>query len=470
MMCIIFTVKKFGIEKQPWDQSHDFERFLGFFLTGITILVVAVPEGLPLAVTLSLAWATWKMQQQPNNNLVKQLDACETMGSTTTICSDKTGTLTQNKMTVRRAYLSQLDLAPSGTNSLGGIVRTKVHGSLLERFSHAVAINTTARLAKRSLGQEASGNPTEIALLSFANDLGFPYDEVRSLPEYRVAATEATAQEESPLLSSELPYGVKQYAFSSSRKMMSWVVPLPDTADQKLRGVKRYRLFSKGASEIILQRCVSQLVVRDGVDPLTKTQAGLTTSDSLLETRPLTPQDKVHITKNVITRFADDGMRTLSIAFRDFTVKDGGTDGKIDWDEVVDTQSTTEQLPTAELDESAKAPAAQYVCELQLTLLGIVGIEDPLRPEVPDAIKQCNTAGIDVRMVTGDNLNTAISIACKAGILRHPHDFEWAKGAQSAAGGANKRVLKAHVAMEGKDFRRRVHRNGVFSQVEFDKI
>ena len=402
-MSIIWSIKTFHNGNESWDKSKHPSKILSFFIDGIAILVVAVPEGLPLAVTLSLSFSVRRMQD--DNCMVKHMDACETMGSATTICSDKTGTLTTNRMTVRRAYLAGKAHTASSTTTVGTVASAE--GGLTDDFvtiaAQAIAINSTARLAMGDNGlEEQKGNPTECAMLAFGRDLGQAYAPIR--------------EKFSNPAGSELQWGVKQFAFSSARKTMSWVVDL---------GGGKLRLFSKGASEIVLARCTGVLQA-DGV-----------------ATAPLDDAATAAITKDVITAFADDGMRTICVGYRDF-------DSAPNWDE---------KLPLA-----AAGAVEEFAAETGLTLVGIVGIEDPLRPEVPVAIVQCRRAGIDVRMVTGDNLNTAISIAHKAGILADSHfDVDRETG---------KRTVKENFAMEGKEFRKRVHDpvSGKFRQDEFDEI
>jgi len=375
-----------------------------------------VPEGLPLAVTLSLSFSVGRMQK--DHNLVKHLDACETMGSATTICSDKTGTLTQNRMTVRRCHVAGMSFAAETGTSVGQVVKasgTRPSDGCLELLGHSVAINSTARLEVDPKTQAVGhkGNPTECAILQFIGDLGYDYAAIRAMPEY--LRTDANGEQS---------LGVKQYAFSSARKMMSWLVEVTPAGTPAPE--KKFRLFVKGASEIVLGRCATSLAP----DGMTKS--------------PLTDAQKDAITRDVIIAFADDGMRTICLAYRDF-------DGTQDWDMEVAPES------------GVAAPAVVYAAECELTMIGIVGIEDPLREEVPNAIKQCNISGIDVRMVTGDMINTAKSIAAKAGILQEIH-FE-----HDASG---KRIgLKKDFAMTGKEFRERVHdSDGTFNQGKFDDI
>merc|ERR1711871_1011876 len=204
------------------------------------------------------------------------------------------------------------------------------------------------------------------------------------------------------------------YAFSSARKVMSWVVKTSNG----------YRLFSKGASEVVLAKCQA-IVGADGVS-----------------TEPLTEEKKQDITTNVISVLAGEAMRTICIAYKDF-------DGAPDWDEEVPTPGG--------------APCKIFTAEQGLTMVCIVGIEDPLRDAVPGAIKQCHKASVDVVMCTGDNLETAIAISRNAGILTAAHFRQDETG---------KTVVKDGYAMKGEDFRKyvEVKPDGSFSQEKFDHI
>ena len=219
--------------------------------------------------------------------------------------------------------------------------------------------------------------------------------------------------------------------FSSARKMMSWAVPLPGGG---------WRLYSKGASEVILSRCSTRL-----------TPGG---TPDLSETDALGPAQESEITKKVINVFASEAMRTIGLAYRDF-------DATPDWEETHETILNADGSPA-------------FKAESGLTLLGVVGIEDPLRPEVKPAIDKCYAAGIDVRMVTGDNLDTAVAIAKRCGILRQPEHFEVDNDPESITGVKQKPFR----AMEGKVFRKMVYRvdpadpdgEPIFDQAAFDKI
>jgi magnesium-transporting ATPase (P-type) len=205
-MCII----GFGYDGEPP------MMLLEYVITAITILAVAVPEGLPLAVTLSLAFSSSQMMKE--NNLVKTLDSCETMGSATTICSDKTGTLTCNRMTVRGAAIAEVLLLPSETTPepLGQRIKAGASSGLTDLLATLVAVCTMDESyleRDRKTGLTAfKGNPTECALLQLVQDMGFAYQDIRDATTGRSLATLAQG---------------KPFMFSSARKMMSWAVPTP---------------------------------------------------------------------------------------------------------------------------------------------------------------------------------------------------------------------------------------------------
>ncbi|XP_076683630.1 plasma membrane calcium-transporting ATPase 3 isoform X7 [Andrena cerasifolii] len=372
-----FCVTTFVIEGKPWKNTYagDLVRHL---IIGVTVLVVAVPEGLPLAVTLSLAYSVKKMMK--DNNLVRHLDACETMGNATAICSDKTGTLTTNRMTVVQSYICEKmsKTIPNFTDIPSHI------GTLIIQ---SVSINSayTSRIMPSQDPTELPlqvGNKTECALLGFVIALGMNYQTIRDdQPEETFT---------------------RVYTFNSVRKSMSTVIP---------RKGGGYRLFTKGASEIIMKKCAF-IYGREGhLEKFTKEM-----------------QDR--LVKNVIEPMACDGLRTISIAYRDFVP------GKAEINQV-----HSDNEPNWEDEENIVN---------NLTCLCIVGIEDPVRPEVPDAIRKCQKAGITVRMVTGDNVNTARSIAMKCGILKPNEDF---------------------LVLEGKEFNRRIRdSNGEVQQHLLDKV
>ena len=279
---------------------------LSFFMIAVTLIVVAVPEGLAMSVTLSLAYSMRKMTA--GNTLVRKMHACETMGATTVICTDKTGTLTQNKMLVQ--YYS---------------------GAACEDFARDIALNSTALLEKNSNGElSAVGNPTEGALLLYLAANGFSYEDLRM--KYKV---------------------VKRLPFSTERKYMATIADfdLPD----------KVSLLIKGAPEIIFSKCSNLDVVKE------------------LEK---------------VKEFQQKGMRSLAFA--------------------------SIEIPLLDADKDI----ASLVNGNKFNYNGFIAIADPIRDDVPAAMKQCTDAGIAVKIVTGDTSLTAIEIARQAGLWKDGDTLE----------------------------------------------
>uniref|UniRef100_A0A5F9D9S6 Calcium-transporting ATPase n=1 Tax=Oryctolagus cuniculus TaxID=9986 RepID=A0A5F9D9S6_RABIT len=372
ILVLYFVIDTFWVQKRPWLAECTpiyIQYFVKFFIIGVTVLVVAVPEGLPLAVTISLAYSVKKMMK--DNNLVRHLDACETMGNATAICSDKTGTLTMNRMTVVQAYINEKHYKKVPEPEA-------IPPNILSYLVTGISVNcayTSKILPPEKEGglPRHVGNKTECALLGLLLDLKRDYQDVRNeIPE-------------------EALY--KVYTFNSVRKSMSTVLKNSDGS---------FRIFSKGASEIILKKCFKILSANG-------------------EAKVFRPRDRDDIVKTVIEPMASEGLRTICLAFRDFPAGEP----EPEWDNENDIVTG-------------------------LTCIAVVGIEDPVRPEVPDAIKKCQRAGITVRMVTGDNINTARAIATKCGILHPGEDF---------------------LCLEGKDFNRRIrNEKGEIEQERIDKI
>uniref|UniRef100_A0AAY4DZM6 Calcium-transporting ATPase n=1 Tax=Denticeps clupeoides TaxID=299321 RepID=A0AAY4DZM6_9TELE len=372
ILILYFVIDTFGVQQRPWLKECTpiyIQYFVKFFIIGVTVLVVAVPEGLPLAVTISLAYSVKKMMK--DNNLVRHLDACETMGNATAICSDKTGTLTMNRMTVVQAYI--------GDTHYRTVPEPEVlNPQTLELMVNCISINsayTTKILPPEREGglPRHVGNKTECALLGLVLELKRDYQPVRDeIPEEKL---------------------YKVYTFNSSRKSMSTVLKNTDGSG--------YRMYSKGASEIILRKC-SRILDASG------------------QPRAFKPKDRDEMVRKVIEPMACDGLRTICIAMREFA-----GEGEPDWDNEAEILS-------------------------ELTCLAVVGIEDPVRPEVPEAISKCQRAGITVRMVTGDNINTARAIATKCGILHPNEDF---------------------LCLEGKQFNQQIRNDkGEVEQERLDKV
>lgn len=277
---------------------------LQFAIVAVTIIVVAVPEGLPLAVTISLAYSVRKMAR--DKNLVRRLASCETMGAATVICSDKTGTLTRNRMSVVANVPEPKD-------------------AIADRFAEVASINATAFLEHNDDGTVTYvGNPTECALLAQVDDWGRDYKKMRDDADLE-----------------------RQIGFTSDRKRMTTVVAVDG----------KHRVLMKGAPEVVLERSTAQM-----------------TADGQV---PLSDDDRARLLGDV-ERFSSEGHRTLALAYKD-------VDGAL--------------------------PEDKEALEVDHVLVGIVAIADPVRPEVKGAVAACRSAGVDVKIVTGDNAKTATSIA-----------------------------------------------------------
>ncbi|XP_051956990.1 plasma membrane calcium-transporting ATPase 2 isoform X1 [Xyrauchen texanus] len=371
ILVLYFAIDNFVLQKRQWLPECTpiyIQYFVKFFIIGVTVLVVAVPEGLPLAVTISLAYSVKKMMK--DNNLVRHLDACETMGNATAICSDKTGTLTTNRMTAVQCYVADVHYKAIPDPS-------SIPPKTLDTLVNAISLNsayTTKILPPDKEGglPKQVGNKTECGLLGLVLDLKRDYQTVRNqIPEEKL---------------------YKVYTFNSIRKSMSTIIKLPDGS---------FKMYSKGASEIILKKCSRIL-------------------NEVSEPRVFRPRDRDEMVKKVIEPMACNGLRTICVAYRDFPANP-----EPNWD-----------------DENNILTDLTAIC--------VVGIEDPVRPEVPDAIRKCQRAGITVRMVTGDNINTARAIAIKCGIIQPGEDF---------------------LCIDGKEFNRRIrNEKGEVEQERIDKV
>ena len=305
----------------PFDWM-DFARYLlNTVMLAVTLIVVAVPEGLPMSVTLSLALSMRRMLE--TNNLVRKMHACETMGASTVICTDKTGTLTQNKMRVSefRIYgLHDNRLDDSQTSML---------------VKEGIAMNSTAFL-DFSDKQEAKsvGNPTEAALLMWLFRRNVDFISYRDHTKI-----------------------VKQVPFSTKYKYMATVV---NTDDPDL-----LLMYVKGAPELVLKRC-SKIRMQEGEVDLGPYQA---------------------MVEGHLLRCQNQAMRTLGFAYRYLSRNE------------LETMFDGEKLATE-----------------ALCYLGTAAISDPIREDVPEAIRECIAAGIDVKIVTGDTVGTAKEIGRQIGL------------------------------------------------------
>lgn len=295
-------------------------HLLNYFMVAVTLIVVSVPEGLPMSVTLSLALSMNRMLK--TNNLVRKMHACETMGATTVICTDKTGTLTQNQMQVYETRFYNLTDQKLTDDELSRLVM------------EGIAVNSTANLDQEDGKVKTLGNPTEAALLLWLNSQQKDYLQLR---------------ESASVLS--------QLTFSTERKYMATVV------DSPLLGKKV--LYVKGAPEIVLAHC--NRVAMSG------TMRTVAECRSEIEAQLLAYQNQA--------------MRTLGFACQ--ILNDG--------------------------DDVAPYADGRLTRQVDLTYLGIVAISDPVRADVPAAVRSCRDAGIDVKIVTGDTPGTAKEIGRQIG-------------------------------------------------------
>jgi len=302
-----------GIKGFNWgnDIGTYLQEWFQYIIIGITIVVVAVPEGLPLAVMISLAYSVRKMLK--DNNFVKRLAACEIMGGANNICSDKTGTLTKNEMTVTEFWqgeVKKLDVE-ADKYVMNDHIRNQVAAKL---FLESCSCNTS--------GTSEAAGATEKAILKMLDKFGCNYEELR----------EKHCKE--PLV---------RFQFTSKRKKMGTV--LTEIEDNEFRYDKR--LHVKGAAEIVLATC-SHYLDKDGVR------------------RELTNDLQSKIVSDVIEEFARGALRTICLAYKDLKEGDGGLTHEDD-------------------DEN---PVFKVVEKFGLTCIGILGIRDIIRPEVPLAVQK----------------------------------------------------------------------------------
>lgn len=309
------------------------KQILNYIIIAITILVVAIPEGLPLAVTLSLALSVGKMME--DNNLVRKLYACETMGGANIICSDKTGTLTRNEMYFTHFWNSKERVIFEATTNEAKPFTDFVHKDAVELFQNTIVLNSVEDPKKKD------GNPTEMAILKYLNYCNF------DVVDYRLKHSKHF-----------------QANFSSDRKRMSTVIKIDNN---------RGYVFIKGASEYMLQ--ISDKLL------------DLETNNIILKTAELESE-----INEAIENMARQALRTIGLAFKEVRMNS------------LDIENSDER-GIFEWEKSG------------FTMVGVCGIKDIIRAEVPDSIRKCNAAGIDVKMVTGDNKTTAKAIAREVNII-----------------------------------------------------
>ncbi|XP_042496597.1 calcium-transporting ATPase 12, plasma membrane-type-like [Macadamia integrifolia] len=307
---------------------------VGIVSAAVTIVVVAIPEGLPLAVTLTLAYSMKKMMA--DHALVRKLSACETMGSVTTICTDKTGTLTLNQMKVTEFWVGE-EAVTDGAFEV-------IEPNVLQLLQEGVSLNTTGSVYKPNSGAvpEFSGSPTEKAILSWAVlDLGMDVEEVKQ--SCTVLHVEA---------------------FNSEKKRSGVLM--------RKNGEKAIFVHWKGAAEIILALCSSYYGISGTAKPMN--------------------EEKRMKFEQIIKGMAAKSLRCIAFAYK-------------------------------QLSEEENGNATQKLEEDGLILLGLVGLKDPCRSEVSKAVETCREAGVNIKMITGDNVFTARAIAIECGILKGEEDL-----------------------------------------------
>jgi Ca2+-transporting ATPase len=308
------------------------------FVYMVIVIVVAVPEGLPMSVTVSLALAMRKMTRA--NSLVRQLVACETIGSATVICSDKTGTLTQNKMQVDRVWTDGVLGVRGGENwpKIDPREEWPRDRQPIDWMTVNSAVNTTANLEMKDGHLVPIGNSTEGALLQWLHESGIEYQDLRLRfpPAYQIL-------------------------FSSERKHMTTVVSYGG----------RMTALVKGAPEVVLEMSSHYLAADGTIRPWNEA-----TMNAVLASLRAT---------------SGEAMRALAFAFKILPA----------------------DMP-AELDAIHQR---RWEFEHGYVFAGFVAIRDPLRDDVVDAVRHCRTAGIEVKMITGDNVDTARAIAKEVGLL-----------------------------------------------------
>lgn len=308
------------LEQASWISIDSASKILQYFMVAVTLIVVTVPEGLPMSVTLSLALSMRRMLK--SNNLVRKMHATETMGATTVICTDKTGTLTKNQMEIYETRFFSFTKHKPEDDEPGILVKENI------------AVNSTAHLDYTDRDNIKSlGNPTEAALLLWLEENGIDYLNIR---------------ENSSIIS--------QLSFSTERKFMATEIYSP-LLNKKI-------LYVKGAPEIVLSKC-KNVRYREEFIPIKEARNEI---------------------EDILLKYQAQAMRTLGFAY-----------------EIIE-----DDLPRIENGD---------IVNHSLSYLGVAAISDPIREDVPEAVQDCLNAGIDIKIVTGDTMGTAIEIGRQIGIL-----------------------------------------------------
>lgn len=384
------------LQNQPVLTLGVMKGLVNAVIVAITIVVVAVPEGLPLAVTISLAYSVNQMRKE--NNLVRRLEAAETMGGANEILTDKTGTLTENRMTVLQLYAE------------GSLHQTlqKVSLPTQDLILTACSVNSNSYILfdEKTKVLKRIGNQTECALLDFVNgsltDLERPeknYEQIKA--KHKI---------------------LKTFPFNSETKKMTVVIELEPS--------KKVRIFTKGASENIIEDCTTTLDANGGQLSFNDVQ-------------------KQHIRDVIIKNMAQNALRTISVGYKDITFHEYKRI-QVQLERAGSAFFSNGGSEESKNGEESQDEGSDLVIDKDLTLIGIFGIRDVLRPGIRDAVLKCTQASVNVRMVTGDNRDTAVAIAKEIGILPQDEDAE---------GGASR-----FRCMTGVEFRK--HFGGLREEIE----
>ena len=357
---ILWTCLGISAVMFAWGMYRHENTWQELLLEAVSLAVAAIPEGLPAITTITLALGMQRMAKR--GAIIRKLAAVETLGAATVICTDKTGTLTQNEMTVREVYCGSISYDVTGTGydprgEIVGLDKKPVDAMdvpELKALLATVVLANTAQLDQKDGAWKVVGDPTEGALLTLAAKGGLPKESI--VPSHQV---------------------LKEIPFDTDRKRMT-VVTLDETGKEIAH--------TKGSADVLIPRCVAQ----HGKDGRV----------------PLEDEDRAAIRAEA-ERMSQASLRVLAVARRDLTVS-----------------TATRNPPSGPPNSDQQRPSVDI--EQRLTFLGLVGMIDPPRPGVKEAVKECAEAQVRAVMVTGDHKLTAVAIAQELGL--------WDEGAIALTG------------------------------------
>jgi Ca2+-transporting ATPase len=332
-----------------------FQQILHYFMVAVTLVVVTVPEGLPMSITLSLALNMRRMLS--TNNLVRKMHASETMGAVTVICTDKTGTLTQNQMTVQEANFELMG-----------------KGALPALLAEGISLNTTAYVETTNEGVTGMGNPTEIACLKWLQAQGEDFLTWRNKAETLV-----------------------QLPFSTEYKVMMTVVR--SAVDNRLR------IYLKGAPEAVMRRCSERYTAEGATAPLEGVQPAIEAALAGYQ------QKALRTLAFAVKEISEEEVQAWKLE------KDASSEGTKTAEKA---KTAVEATVRKEGNHNHRRPfdPKDLLTLSDFQWMGMVAIADPIRPEVPEAVARCQQAGIEIKMVTGDTPGTAKEIGRQIGLWK----------------------------------------------------